>query len=264
MSWIKPFCLLSLVSMTSCVLRNKMTFYPDKTSEIPAQNISEYVAEIYLQTCDGETIQTFLFNHADKEKRTLVIYFHGNAGNLYHRIDNAEAIYSMNNNVLLVSYRGYAKSTGKPSEKGIYQDGEAAIKYAKEFLGYSENEIVIFGRSLGTTVAVHNSQNRNFKGVILVTPLTSGKGMAKAMGLGFIKIIAGNSYNSLEKINNLQSPILIIHGTKDNVVPYNMGKELYESYNGEKEIVTIKNGGHNNLQDLDSNTYWGAIKLFLE
>ncbi len=264
MKWIKPLCLISLVSITGCALRNKMTFYPDKINEIPAQNIPEYASEIKIQTVDGETIQAFLFNHSEKVKRTLIIFFHGNAGNLYSRFDNAGTLYEMNSNVLLVSYRGYANSTGKPSEKGIYLDGEAAIKYATDTLGYSENEIVIFGRSLGTTVAVHNSQNRNFKGTVLVTPLTSGKAMAKAMGLNSLKFIAGNSYNSLEKINELQSPLLIIHGTKDNVVPYYMGIELYKSYNGIKEMVTIQNGGHNNLQEIDSLKFFGAIEKFIQ
>lgn len=264
MNWIKPICILSLFSTMSCSLRNKMTFYPDKTSEIPTQDIPDNVTEIKLKTSDGEIIQSFLFEHRDTAKRNLVIYFHGNAGNLYHRFESVEKLHAMNFNVLLVSYRGYAKSTGKPSEKGIYEDGLTAIKYSQENLGYADNEIIIFGRSLGTTVAVHTAQNANFKGVVLVTPLTSGKGMAKAMGLGLMKFIAGNSYNSLDKINNLISPILIIHGTKDNVVPYYMGKHLYESYRGVKKLVTIENGGHNNLQELDSIKYWGAIDEFIK
>ena len=252
-----------LITLSNCGIRDKFTFYPDQESKIPEQNIPNYVTERSIRTRDNQNLQAFLFRHNDNINRSLIIYFHGNAGNIYHRFDDATKLFDMNRNVLLVSYRGYSKSTGKPNEKGIYIDGESTVNYAIDSLGYDEKDITIFGRSLGTTVAIHISQNRNFNSLILVTPLTSGKEMATAMGLGFIRFIAGKSYNSIEKIKNIKSRILIIHGDKDEVIPYYMGKKLFDTFNGVKYIITIREGGHNDLQDVDSQLFWGGIEKFL-
>lgn len=252
-------CVLLLLS--NCGIRNKFTFYPDKKSEIEKENIPSHITEHFLNTSDKERIQTFLFSH--KNKQPIVIYFHGNAGNVYHRFSHAQALYDMGLNVLLVSYRGYAKSSGKPSEKGIYNDGEAALNFAKDSLGYRLEDVYIYGRSLGTTVAVNLSQHQPIKGVVLITPLTSGKEMTKAMRLGAFKFIAGNSYNSYEKIDNLNSKLLIIHGDKDEVTPYYMAEKLYDKFEGDKKLVTIKNGMHNNLDKVDSTLFWGELEKFI-
>lgn len=245
-------------------VRDEMTFFPDKEYEISKEDIPEHIYEKGIKTSDNETIQAFYFAHSDGLVRPLIIYFHGNGGNLYGRFGYANRLYEMNQNVLLVSYRGYAKSSGKPNEEGIYLDGEAALNYAKDSLGYAEEDIVIFGRSLGTTVAINTAQNRNFKGVVLVTPLTSGKEMAEAMGMESLSSIAGDSYNSIGKINNLKSPILIIHGTVDETIPFEMGKQLFDTYTEKKEMIIIEGGGHNNLQDVAPEQFWGGVKGFVK
>lgn len=244
-------------------IQNKFTFYPDRISEIPEQNIPSFVSERQIKTLDGETLQAFLFRHKEDVQLPLIIYFHGNAGNLYDRFEPTQRLFEMNHDVLLVSYRGYSKSTGKPSEKGIFIDGESAVYYAINELGVDEKDITIFGRSLGTTVATHIAQNRNFKGVILVTPLTSGKDMAAAMGLNLIKFMAGNSFNSIDKINNIKTKILIIHGEEDELIPYAMGQQLMNAFTGAKQMVTIKGGSHNDLQEVNPVLYWGEIQNFL-
>jgi len=254
---------LVLLTLAGCSVKDNFTFFPDRSSSIPKAEIPSFVSEHKISTPDSETIQSFYFKHPDQTTRPLIIYFHGNAGNLYHRFDAAYRLHQMNQNVLLVSYRGYAKSTGKPTEQGIYLDGEAAVNYAIESLAYNENEISILGRSLGSAVAVHISQNRNFRSLILITPMTSGSDMAVAMGLGWLKFIAGNSYNSLDKINNIKSPVLIIHGDRDEVVPYHMGTRLFEEFNGVKFMVTIENGRHNDLQEVNPELFWGEIERFL-
>ena len=95
------------------------------------------------------------------------------------------------------------------------------------------------------------------------TTCPTGKGMAKAIGLGALEFIAGNSFQSIKKIEHLESPLLIIHGDKDEVVPYEMGLELFEKYSGKKTFVTIPNGDHNGLQNSKPEMYWGAIKDFI-
>lgn len=244
-------------------MKDRFTFFPDRETVIPVSDIPSFAAEHLIRTTDGETLQSFHFHHKGILSRQLIIYFHGNAGNLYQRLEPASRLYQMDQDVLLVSYRGYAKSTGTPSEQGIYTDGTSAFQYAVDKLGYREGDISILGRSLGSAVAIHIAQYRNIKSVVLITPLTSGKEMAVAMGLGMLKFLAGDSYNSVEKINNIAAPILIIHGDKDEVVPYHMGKKLYDVFQGTKKMITIKNGRHNNLTEVDANLYWGEINRFL-
>ena len=244
-------------------MKDRLTFFPDKNNALPNEDIPGYATEKWIQTSDGENIQSYLFQHKELSERQLIIYFHGNAGNLYYRFDTAIKLYQMDHDVLLVSYRGYGKSSGKPNEQGIYIDGISAINYAINELGYPENDISIVGRSLGSAVAVHVAQHRSFRNVILITPLTSGSEMATAMGLGLVKFLAGDSYNSLKKINNINCRLLIIHGDKDEVVPYHMGKRLYEAYHGSKSMVTIEGGRHNDLQEVDGELFWEKIDSFL-
>ena len=253
-----------MVSFLGINIINKFSFYPSNESDLNGQNLPLYASEKPIITSDGETLQNIYLEHSDRTKKhPLIIYFHGNSGNLFDRFDWARKLYYMNHNVLLVSYRGYSKSTGKPSELGIYIDGESALDYAISTLGYKEEEITIFGRSLGTTVAVHIAQQRQLHGVILITPLTSGQSMAKVMGLSFLKFLARNSYNSIKKINNIKTKILIIHGDKDKVIPIRMGKRMFNTFKGRKEMKIIKNGNHGNLQDVSPDLFWDSIKSFL-
>lgn len=227
-----------------------------------AYELAPEIHEKIIVTADDKKLEAFYFKH-EQVSNKLIVYFHGNAGNAYQRLDVVKQIFDLGQDVLLLSYRGYGKSTGKPSEKGIYLDGQAALTYAKDSLGYQSNNITLFGRSLGTTVAVELAQNQHFNGVILVTPLTSGKAMTKKMGLGLFQFVAGNSLNSLQKIPNITAPVLIVHGTQDEVTPYWMGQALFEAALGEKYMTTIQGGHHNDLQDIDSNSFYGAITTFL-
>jgi hypothetical protein len=174
---------------------------------------------------------------------------------------NTEA--EMGINVLAVSYRGFGKSTGHPSEKGIYKDGIAAYKYIKDILKFKENDIFICGRSIGTTAAINTAMGKNIKGLLLISPLTNGKDYAKYHGLGFISFIAGNSFNNISKIDKTKCKVLIIHGTIDEVIPYSMGKQLFDKITGEKSFVTIAHGTHNELEMQDSLKFWSSIQQFL-
>ena len=166
--------------------------------------------------------------------------------------------------VIGVSYRGYGKSEGEPSEEGVYLDGKAIFQYAVEQMGFSMENIIIFGRSIGTTVAINIAQNKNIAGVILVTPFTSGKDQAEAGGLGAISSLAGDSFDNISKVGNIESPLLVIHGTSDRIIPYSMGKEIFEHARVAKKFVTIKGANHNNLHDVYEQEYWLPIIRFIK
>ncbi len=126
--------------MTSIVQRiiNKFTYFPHNKIMRSTSELPKYVTEKWIETSDSEKLQSLYFEHNDNSKNDLIIYFHGNTGNLYshHRYEHAEKLFSMGKNVLLLSYRGYGKSSGKPNEAGIYEDGESTLQFALNQLAY--------------------------------------------------------------------------------------------------------------------------------
>jgi len=253
--------IFSILILHGCdAVVNKMAFHPDKKYVLSADQLPSSAQEIFIETTDQIKIQSYYIQN--KSSNQILIYFHGNGGNIGHRLADLMQISSFGMNVLGVGYRGYGKSQGKPSEKGIYIDGKAAFNYATQKLGFSINKVFILGRSIGTTVAINTSQKMNIGGLILVTPLTSGKDHAKAAGLGIFSFFAGNSFNNVEKIINISCPLLIIHGTHDNVIPFEMGKRLYNKAITKKKFVKIEGAGHNNLSTGYKKNYWPPIYEF--
>jgi len=241
---------------------NHFAFHPDTSSVITTENLPTGVREITITTEDQIKI-TSLYLPSTGSKN-LLIYFHGNAGNIYHRLSDLQQLQSFGVNVIGASYRGYGKSSGSPSEAGIYLDGKAIYQHAIEQLGFTANNIIILGRSIGSTAAVDLAQGKALRGVILVTPLSNGKEQATAGGLGMISALAGEAFDNLTKIDNLKSPLLVIHGTEDYVVPFTMGKRLYDRADVKKQFIKIAGAGHNNLQDAYPDEYWQPIYEFIK
>lgn len=256
---------LLLLSLTSCgMIVDRFSFYPDTATVVDDTHLPAGARRIAIRTDDGLAIEGLLFRHGPGAcAKGLILYFHGNAGNMYHRIGEAEELFRTGRDVLVVSYRGYARSQGSPSEKGIYIDGRSALRHATHALGYDPASICVYGRSIGTTVAVEVARNKKIDRLILVTPLSSGYEFARARGFGALGLVAGRSFASIDKINDVRCPLLVIHGDRDEVVPYRHGLDLYHRYAGHKKMVTVKNGGHNDLEQVDPATYWNSIREFL-
>ncbi len=245
---------------------NQFTFHPHNKVVLDTKDIPKFVNEEWITTKDGETLQAFYFRHYENNNYPLIIYFHGNTGNVFshNRFEYAQRLYEMKQNVLIVSYRGYSKSTGTPSEKGIYIDGISTAIYAKKVLGFKESDITIIGRSLGTTVAINVAQKRNYKGLILITPLSNGKDMAAVLGFRWVNFLANNVFKSTKKIKKVTCKKLIIAGDKDKQTPLDMALKLYQAAKEPKKLIVINGGGHNNLQYVNPQLFWGEIEAFLE
>jgi hypothetical protein len=242
-------------------LVNKLAFFPDNIPADENLSLPKGCETVLVTTSDGETLHCLWVE--SQPEAGVVIYFHGNAGHIYDRASTLLKLSEFGWSVLGVSYRGYGKSTGSPSEKGIYRDAQAALNYAQQELNTPLSRIVIYGRSIGSAAAVDVCQNNSPAGLILITPLTSGKAMAKEMGLGALAGLAGESFDNRGKLKHIEPPLLIIHGTDDDVVPYSMGKKLYARYSGPKTFVTIEKGRHNSLEFDNPQKYWGAVQTFL-
>ena len=218
--------------------------------------------EVFLETDDGVRVQALHFRNPSSD--TITVYFHGNAGNIYHRLDDFRALRRLGTSVFALSYRGYAKSRGSPSEAGIYRDGKAAFEYVTQVLGYPPPRVFVFGRSIGSTVAVDLARDRDIAGLILVSPLSDAADQASVMGLGFAAPLTGNAFENDKKIRRLKAPLLVIHGTRDRIIPIGMGRSVFDAAPGRKSFREIVGAGHNDLSTRFADPYWWAVSEFLE
>ena len=174
------------------------------------------------------------YHEKDIEKYKTILFLHGNAGSLENRIHKINHFKEMEINFLIISWRGFSGNDGKPTEEGLYKDARGAVKWLLN-KGVKKENIVIYGESLGTGVATEISQNENFAGIILESPFTSMVAAGKSKYPIFpIGLLLNDKYESDKKIKNIKSPILVMHGEADTIVPFWMGKKIYELANDPK------------------------------
>ena len=174
------------------------------------------------------------FIEKDLIKFKTLLIFHGNAGDLSNRIYKLNELNKLKLNILLISWRGFSGNNGSPTEKNLYKDAEAAIKWLNQ-RKITNNQIILYGESLGTGVAVEMAKKNNVISIILESPFTSIENSAKIYYPYLpVKLLLKDRYDSINKIQKIKSPILIMHGKKDDVVPFSMGKELFDKANDPK------------------------------
>jgi len=254
--------LLAGLLLTACgSLTDLLAFHPDDSYILPSEALPPGTDEVFLETEDGIPIQALHLRNPSSD--TVTIYFHGNAGNIYHRLDDYRRLRRLGTSVFAVSYRGYAKSRGWPHEAGIYRDGKAALDHVTTVMGIPASRIFVLGRSIGSTVATDLAQDKDIAGLILVSPLSSARDQAEAMGLAFAAPLAGEAFENGEKIKRLKAPLLVIHGTRDRTVPIGMGRKVFDAATGRKFFQEIEGAGHNDLSTRYGDSYWTAIAAFM-
>ncbi len=191
------------------------------------------IEKVKIKTQDNIELLSWYHNKNINNYKTI-LFLHGNAGSLENRIHKINHFKDMNINFLLVAWRGFNGNEGKPTEQGLYEDARSAVRWLKS-KGILEKNIIIYGESLGTGVATEIAQNKNFAGIILESPFTSmvDAGKTKYPYLP-VRFLLKDKYESNKKIKNIKSPILIMHGKVDNIVPFYMGKKIYELANEPK------------------------------
>ena len=258
-----PFLLCACLLLTACIpLTDFLALHPDDSYILPSEALPSGTEEIFLEAEDGVRIQALHLH--DPSSDTITIFFHGNAGNIYHRLDDYQHLRRLGTSVFAVSYRGYAKSEGSPSEAGIYQDGKVAFDYVAKVMGFLPSRIFIFGRSIGSTVATDLAQDKDIAGLILVSPLSSARDQASVMGLGFATPLVGTAFENDKKIKRLKAPLLVMHGTRDQIVPIGMGRKVFDAAISQKSFHEIEGAGHNNLSNRFAKSYWTTISVFLK
>ncbi|MEO8149566.1 MAG: alpha/beta hydrolase [Bacteroidia bacterium] len=256
---ISLLILYALVLICAYIYQDKLLFFPQKFPHDFNFNLSSDDKEVFLKTSDGETINGIYITRQENKK--VVLYFHGNGTSLNQWKTIANEFIDYGANLLMIDYRGYGKSTGTFSEQGFYNDAEAAYNYLKSN-GYSDAEIFIYGRSLGSGVAVEMAARHNVLGLILESPYTSVINVAKKHHpYLWPQFLLKYDFNSLSKASQLKMPVLIFHGVKDEVIPVEQAETLNAAINSKKQILIFKDGDHANLSSYKE--YDNALRGFL-
>ena len=218
------------------------------------------IEKVKIPTSDNINLLGW-FHKKDLKKFKTIIYFHGNAGSLENRIHKLNHFKDIDVNFLIISWRGFSGNSGKPSEQGLYKDGKSTIDWLKKF-GLDEKDIILYGESLGTGVATEIAQYKGFAGLILETPFTS---MIEAARNFYPYIPVGlllkDKFTNDTKIQNINIPVLVMHGEVDQIVPFWMGQKIYEMANQPKYSYFTKSDDH--MMVYDEKLVF-ALKTFIE
>ena len=212
--------------------QRNLLYHPSENNYLNDKITFNY-EEIFIEIDKKIKLKSW-FIKKDLNKFKTILIFHGNAGNLFNRVYKMNELNKLDVNILLISWRGFSGNKGKPTEKNLYRDADEAVKWLNNRGAISKN-IILYGESLGTGVATELGTSNAFGGIILESPFTSIANAAKIYYPYLpINIILKDRYDSIGKIKNITTPILIMHGKMDNIVPQQMGLELFEKANNPK------------------------------
>ena len=240
----------------------RMIFYPlSELDGTPADWGLDF-EDVTLQTTDGVLLHGWYVPAAGSKQ--VLLFFHGNAGNISHRRASLEVFHRLGLNVLMVDYRGYGQSEGSPSEPGLYRDAAAAWSYLVDEKGFAANQVVIFGRSLGGAVAVDLASHVSARGLILESTLSSSRDFAHRVFPVLSRLIFMHfDFNSAEKIQRVKSPVLVLHSPDDEVIPFELGERLFEAAHKPKSFVRLR-GDHNGGFQLSQPGYEQSLGAWLK
>lgn len=214
--------------------------------------------DAHLTSSDGVKLHGWWLRRAGAKIATL--FLHGNAGNVTHRSLAMAAITAAGSSILVIDYRGYGKSAGRPSERGLYADADAAYAFLLG-QGYTPQNIVLHGESLGCAVAVDLAARQPCAGLVLEAPFTSAREVADRV-LPFLGPLLVWGYDSKAKIAAVKAPLLVIHGGRDEIIDVEMGRQLHGLGNEPKDLWIVPAAGHNNLIPTAGPAYGDRLSAF--
>lgn len=219
--------------------------------------------DCFFVTTDSVRLHGWFFR-VDNAKATL-LWCHGNAGNITHRLDNISKLLPLGIDVFIFDYRGYGKSEGQPSEEGIYNDALAAYDYLTRMRGVDSSSVILFGRSLGAVVAIQVAAKRTCRGLIVESGFSSAKDMARELfSVVPVHLFLESKFDAISKISAIHVPVLFVHGTNDRTVPIHLGKKLFEQANEPKSFYEIPGADHNDTYVVGGHEYFLRLGQFID
>jgi pimeloyl-ACP methyl ester carboxylesterase len=259
LGWLTVIALCLYVGLAAVIFvaQRSLMYFPETIHTTPATAGLPEAEEVPLKASDGA--QIMVWHVAPRNDKPVILYFHGNGGALHYRVERFRRLITDGIGLVALEYRGYGGLSGSPSEQGLIADAEAAYAYAAA--RYPAQQIVLWGESLGSGVAVALAAEKPVGRVILEAPFTS----AAAVGARHywylpVRLLMKDQFHSDERISKVTAPLMIMHGVHDQTVPYAMGERMFELANKPKHIVRFLDGGH---EDLDAHGALDAVARFL-
>ena len=257
--WIAVIALTAYVGLAAIVYlaQRSLMYFPDTIRTTPATAGLPEAEAVPLTASDG--VHVLAWHVAPRDDKPVILYFHGNGGSLRYRVERFRKLIADGIGLVALEYRGYGGLGGNPSEHGLIADAEAAYAFAAA--RYQVAQIVLWGESLGSGVAVALAAEKPVGRVILEAPFTSAAAVASARYWYFpVRLLMKDQFRSDERIGKVTAPLLILHGVHDQIIPYAMGERLFDLANKPKHIARFLDGGH---EDLDNNGALDAVGRFL-
>lgn len=264
-SRVVPFASVLLAVSLSVALMNpfeRFIFFPDRGLVATPAEIGLGYEDAAIRTDDDVELHGWWVPASRPE---TLLWMHGNAGNISHRLDQLRLLHDLvGANVLMLDYRGYGRSRGSPSEGGLYADARAALRYLLGRPDVARDRIVYFGQSLGSAVALNLAAETPPRGLVLETPFTSIRAMARTIVPAALAFAVPNGFDNLTKVRNVHCPVLFIHGDRDEIVPYEQGRELFTAAAPPKALYTVRGASHNDVYVVGGETYFRRIREFID
>jgi fermentation-respiration switch protein FrsA (DUF1100 family) len=237
-------------------------YFPMRRIEATPGDIGLAYEDVSLKTSDGVSIHGWFIPAPGSKKG--ILFFHGNAGNISHRLDTIRIFHELGLNTLIIDYRGYGRSEGRPGEKGIYLDAEAAYRYMSSRPGIDPASLIAFGRSLGGAVAVELSTRKPLAAVIVESTFSSTAAIGKEL-LPYlpVRLLVTQRYDSLSKVGKITIPKLFIHSLDDEMIPFSHGERLFAAA-AEPKTLHVMRGSHNDAFLLPGSHYIENVRSFVE
>ena len=240
-----------LLALFAYFVSDHMIFFP------PRSGYKDSHGFIKVMTADGESI--FAYYLPNKNAKYTLLVSHGNAEDIGYMIPFFQQMYKHGLSVFAYDYHGYGLSSGKPTEHNTYLDVDAAYDYLTKVLRIAPENIISYGHSVGAAVALDLAVRKPVAAVIL-----QGAFVAAFRVITRIPLLPFDKFDNLKKIGVLKSPLLMIHGTADNVIPYWHGQKLYDAAKVSKQFYSVKNAGHNDIVIASGEEYWNTINDFIQ
>ena len=250
-----------VLAILMVVLQSRMVYYPSREIGMTPDKIGLAFEDVSIDTDDGIRLSGWFIPHESGEN--VILFCHGNAGNISHRLDSIRIFHELGLSTFIFDYRGYGRSTGKPSERGTGKDTEAAWRYLVEERGIDPERIIIFGRSLGGAIAAQLAMKHTPKAFILESSFTSVADIGAQLYPWLpVRLLSRFDYPTIAFVKDIACPVLVVHSSGDDLIPFNHGRELFEAAPEPKEFLEIR-GSHNEGFLVTGQPYKDGLRSFL-
>jgi fermentation-respiration switch protein FrsA (DUF1100 family) len=236
---------IGIVMWSSVV--NALLYFPTRALDGTPAAVGLPHVELDIPTVDGERLHGWWIPSPRRPPTAHVLYFHGNGGNISHRLDAARSLADAGLDVLLFDYRGYGRSTGSPDEAGTYRDARAARAALVAQPGVDAAAVLYLGESLGAAVATELALDEPPAGLVLQSAFTSLREMARLHYPVFPSAVVPDAYATVDRIGRVKCRVLILHGDRDDIVPVGHGRALFAAARGDKRLEVLEGAGHNDI-----------------